>query len=88
MHRTRQCPLRNRSLRFAYAESGQPHLAVSDCTRAIALNPNLTAAYELRGAVHMLRLNNKADACADWEKACDLGACRYYRLSREKGDCR
>ena len=46
--------------------------AIEDFNKSIELNPNYGLAYSRRGSAKF-NLNNKTGACADWNKAVELG---------------
>jgi len=53
---------------FRYANQGKFDQAISDCTKAIELNPQYAEAYNCRGAVYE-RLGNLPQALSDYAKA-------------------
>ena len=49
--------------------------AIEDYTQAVDLKPNHVAAYTYRGRCFLM-IEKYRQACADANKACDLGNCR------------
>ena len=70
-----------------YVHKRQYDEAISDYTKAIEINPRYVDAYDNRGFIYMVRLEDKKKACADWKRACELGSCRNYEIARRSGDC-
>lgn len=60
--------------------------AVTDHTRALAFDPELTEAYVNRGELHFL-LNDKEQGCADLEAACKAGLCDRLDRYKASGRC-
>jgi len=61
--------------------------AITDYDHAIRIDPNFADAYEMRG-IGYLMLNQAEKGCADLGKACMLGVCKGYELSRQEKMCR
>ena len=60
--------------------------AISDFDKIIEMNPGHAKAYGSRGFAYM-KLGNNDRACADWERACELGRCASYNIAARKGMC-
>ncbi|MCK5124811.1 MAG: tetratricopeptide repeat protein [candidate division Zixibacteria bacterium] len=71
----------------AYAHLNEIEKALDDYNRAIHFNPRMAEAYENRGFLYMIKIGDKAKACTDWKKACELGRCDNYNLAKKNGDC-
>ncbi|MBF0286412.1 MAG: tetratricopeptide repeat protein [SAR324 cluster bacterium] len=69
------------------AELGQYEQAFEDLTEAIRLQPDLAEAYDARGFIYRVILQNKELACQDWQKACELGNCNNFHLARQEKSC-
>jgi len=72
---------------FAYANLGQYQRAIQNYDTAIRLKPNLAAAYNNRGIAYILSGNSR-DGCPSLLRACELGNCKGYEVSRQNGNCR
>ena len=70
-----------------YCEKGDFDPAVEDYTKAIHLSPDNADAYNNRGFVYIVKLNDRKAGCSDLRKACSLGGCRNYKLAIQKGLC-
>lgn len=66
---------------------GQYQRAIEDYNEAIRLKPDYADAYNDRGLVYIL-FGNKQEGCRSLVRACELGNCNGYNLSKQKGDCR
>ena len=71
----------------AHAKYGQYTKAINEFTKAIELNPKDAEAYNNRGVLYFVVLENKVKGCADWKKACKLGDCENYNRARQQGYC-
>lgn len=71
-----------------YFKKGMFSLAVADYTNAIRINPKNAFAYGNRGTIYMAYLINKQQACTDLKRACELGVCRDFEMSKLKGLCK
>ena len=72
----------------AYSEKGDYDRAISDFTKAIEIDPEHALAYTNRGFVYMMSMDEKTMACKDLKRACELGNCRNYEITREGGHCK
>ena len=61
--------------------------AVSDFTKAISIDPENAFALMSRGMIYMTHFKEMRKACADWEKACELGQCQIYHKAKRRGLC-
>ncbi len=75
----------NRGLVYARGVKNYDH-AIADFSKAIETDPDFAEAYDNRGVAYRLT-DKKEKACADWKRACDLGRCRSYDLTKENGYC-
>jgi len=71
----------------AYYKKGNYDLALSDYNKSLEMDPDDAFAYTNRGFLYMMKLDEKAKACSDWRRACDLGRCSNYNSAKKKGDC-
>jgi tetratricopeptide (TPR) repeat protein len=71
---------------IVHGEAGDIDKAIESFNRAVGMAPENTTAYVNRGRAHAIG-NSPALACADWKKACRLGACKSYDLSILRGEC-
>lgn len=72
---------------FAYDQLSQYQKASQEYSKVIALNPGYASAYNNRGADYLAQ-GNIPDGCRDAKKACELGNCKLFRVSKDKGICR
>lgn len=72
---------------FAYDQLNQSQRAIKEYSKVIVLKPDNAKAYNNRGADY-LSLGNIESGCYDAKKACELGNCKLFRLSKDKGLCR
>ena len=70
-----------------YANIGQHELAIQDLNQAIRLKPDYVKAYSVRGAVYVLT-GKKEEGCRSFVRACELGDCEGYEISKQKGYCK
>ena len=75
----------NRGL--AYRNLGQYQRAIEDYNEVIRLKPDYADAYDDQGVAHILS-GNREEGCRSLIRACQLGNCYDYDLSKQKGDCR
>lgn len=75
----------NRSL--IYADQGQYAKAAADAEMMAKLDPSNRVAYNILGYINVSR-NNKAQACANYRKACSLGSCYDLERYQQSGYCR
>ena len=75
----------NRGL--AYVKLGQYQRAIQDLDTAIRLKTDYADAYNNRGIAY-IRSGNSLDGCPSLLRACELGKCKGYEVSRQNGDCR
>ncbi len=71
----------------AHGKLGKYVLAILDYDRVTEIIPKYTNAYTNRGFIYLMNLENKKMACADWDRACELGECGNYTLAKENGFC-
>lgn len=71
----------------AYMKSGRHEAAVADFTNALRLRPDLADAYNNRGYLYLEKFEKVTEACADFNRACELGDCRNLRSLMEVGVC-
>ena len=71
----------------AYNELGQYQRAIEDFNEAIRLKPTDAGSYINRGLAYLIESKNYL-GCRDLQKACELGDCRGYELTKDKGFCR
>lgn len=76
----------NRGLAYAKGKALYEQ-AFADFNKAIQLNPQFAEAYDNRGIAYRIKFNDKAKACADWKRACELRRCDSYKLARSNGYC-
>ena len=69
-----------------YLTQGNFKTAIFYFDKMIEINPRSTKAYGSRGYAYM-KLGNNDRACADWERACELGRCASYNIAVRKGIC-
>ncbi len=69
------------------AELKQYEKALDRLTQAIRLQSDLVKAYDARGFIYRVILQNKELACQDWQKACELGNCNNLHLARQEKSC-
>ena len=74
----------NRGL--AYYNLYQYQLAIKDYDEAIRLQPDHSNSYNNRGLAYLIQGNNYL-GCSDIQKACELGNCEKYKLTKDKGLC-
>jgi tetratricopeptide (TPR) repeat protein len=72
---------------ITYFNLGQHQRAIQDYDTAIRLKPDYADAYNNRGIAYILSGNSR-DGCPSLLRACELGTCKGYEVSRQKGDCR
>ena len=65
---------------------GQYQRAIDDYNEAIRLKPDYAEAYNNRGNAYILSGNNQ-EACRSFIRACQLGVCTGYELSKQKDYC-
>jgi tetratricopeptide (TPR) repeat protein len=70
----------------AYVNLGQHQRAIEDYDKAIHLKPDCEMAYCGRGIAYILS-GNRQEGCRSLIRACELGYCKGYELSKQKGDC-
>ncbi len=70
-----------------HTEADRTEEAISDFNRAIELYPRSPSAYSMRGYLYMVKLHDKEMGCADWKRACELGACDNLRSAVMAGLC-
>jgi tetratricopeptide (TPR) repeat protein len=73
---------------LAYSEKGQYDKAISDYNKAIEISPRDAEAYNDRGHVYIAILGNKKKGCSDLKRACELGSCEPYELTKREGLCK
>jgi tetratricopeptide (TPR) repeat protein len=66
---------------------GQYEKAIKDFNEAIRLKPDYAEAYNDRGLTYILS-GNKPEGCRSLVRACELGYCKDYELSKQKSDCK
>ena len=71
-----------------YINNGQYIQAVGDFSKVIEINPKFANAYDTRGFVYVVKLGDKYRGCADWKRACELGQCNNYSISKKVGTCK
>ncbi|MBW1838764.1 MAG: tetratricopeptide repeat protein [Deltaproteobacteria bacterium] len=69
-----------------YLTQGKFKKAISYFDKIVEINPRSSKAYGSRGFAYM-KLGNTDMACADWERACELGRCANYNIAARKGMC-
>ena len=72
----------------AYNDTGHSDRAISDFTKAIEIDPEYSLAYTNRGYVYMMSVDDITMACKDFKRACELGNCMNYNISKKGGHCR
>ncbi len=70
-----------------HTEAGRTEDAISDFNSAIEIYPMSPSAFSMRGYLYMVKLRDKDRGCADWKKACELGACDNLRSAVMAGLC-
>jgi Flp pilus assembly protein TadD len=70
-----------------YASTGQHDRAIQDLNEAIRLKPDSVKAYSILGAVYVLT-GKKEEGCRSFVRACELGDCEGYEISKQKGYCK
>jgi len=70
-----------------FYDIGQIDEAISDFTKAIENDSSYINAYVNRGVIYMEILGEAEKGCADWNRACELGECKYYLIAKNQGDC-
>ena len=70
-----------------YALLKQNQQAIQDFSKVLKLNPDFVQAYHNRGLVYLLELHDPQLGCSDLKRACQLGKCESYHLSRQKNLC-
>jgi len=75
----------NRGL--AYYHKGDYDRAISDCNKALEINPRYAEAYMNRGAAYYLK-GNIEKACGDARQACRLGTCKLLNFLQSRGICK
>jgi tetratricopeptide (TPR) repeat protein len=79
-------------LGFSKYHQGMYDEAYADYVKAIALKPDYADAYKKRGMLKYITSGfpesrfTKADACADWQKAGELGDAEAFTFLREYGE--
>jgi tetratricopeptide (TPR) repeat protein len=68
--------LHNRGM--AYAASGRYSEALDDYAAALREDPEALNTHIARGKLYMEAFGDRAAACRDWQRACQLGDCRYH----------
>jgi tetratricopeptide (TPR) repeat protein len=68
--------LHNRGM--AYMQLGRYDEALADLNRVIEADPRALKSFIARGQLLLAAFNDRAGACRDWQRACQLGDCRYY----------
>lgn len=71
----------------ALAEMRRYKESIESYTKAIALAPARVSAYVNRGFVWRMKVRDKVKGCADWKRACELGACDNLRQAQEARQC-
>ena len=71
----------------AYLGLGLFQQALKDFNEAMRLKPDNADAYNNRGIAYLVQ-GNRELGCPDAKKACELGDCRIWKDSNERGDCR
>ena len=71
---------------YAYSQLGRHQRAIQDFNEYIRLKPDDAKGYDRRGATYMLTGNNR-EGCRSLITACELGECKNYELSKQKGNC-
>ncbi len=71
-----------------YINNGRYDQALEDFSKAIEINPVFADAYDTRGFVYLVKLDDKYRGCADWKRACELGQCNNYSISKKMGTCK
>lgn len=69
-----------------YLTQGKFKKAIIYFDKIIEINPRSANAYGSRGFAYM-KLGNTDMACADWERACELGRCASYNIAVRKDLC-
>ena len=69
-----------------YLTQGKFKKAIFYFNKIVEINPRSSKAYGSRGFAYM-KLGNTDMACADWERACELGRCANYNIAARKGIC-
>jgi len=62
-------------------------MAISDYKKALEIDPKIAHAYKNLGTAY-LKLNNNADSCANYQKACELGLCDEFEQAKKEGQCK
>ncbi len=73
---------------IVYNTLEQYNKALRDYSKAIELDLEYSNAYYNRGFLYFVKLDRKAEACMDWEKACTLGECKNYNIAKSDGICK
>jgi tetratricopeptide (TPR) repeat protein len=68
--------LHNRGL--AYLKLERYDAALADFNRAIESDPRALRSFIARGDLLLALFKDREGACRDWERACQLGDCRYH----------
>ena len=61
--------------------------AIADFTKAIELNPKIAQAYDFRGDAWAQK-GDIGQACTDWRRACEIGACIAFDYMKKRGRCK
>ena len=72
---------------FANKKLGKYQQALEDCTQFIDLFPKSAVAYNNRAVLHY-DFSRLGPACADWQKACELGDCTGLNWGKNVGHCK
>jgi regulator of sirC expression with transglutaminase-like and TPR domain len=62
-------------------------LALADFNESLRLKPDHSKAHFNRGLVYY-QLNNKDQACGDFQRACDLGDCDGIKWAMKNAICK
>jgi len=68
--------LHNRGM--AYMQLGRNDAALADLNRVIEADPGALNSLIARGQLLLVAFEDREAACRDWQKACQLGDCRYH----------
>lgn len=72
---------------MSYIKRNDPDRAITAFNQALTLDPRNAEAYSGRGAAYYMKTGQLVDACADIQRACELGNCNLFHARKFSKSC-